>query len=88
MSSTQSTDTTRVILVRHGHVEGISPARFRGRRDVDLSELGMRQAHATARRIAKEWRPLQVYSSPLKRCTQTAAEIAAACNVSFTVLES
>jgi broad specificity phosphatase PhoE len=29
---------TRIILVRHGHVEGILPERFRGRRDVDLSE--------------------------------------------------
>ena len=36
---------SRLVLVRHGHVEGISPERFRGRRDVDLSELGVRQAH-------------------------------------------
>jgi phosphoserine phosphatase len=81
-----SDHTTRIILVRHGHVEGISPERFRGRRDVELSELGVRQAQATAQRIAEQWQPLTVYSSPLQRCVQTAAPIAAACNISSTVL--
>jgi phosphoserine phosphatase len=75
-------DMTRLILVRHGHVEGISPERFRGRRDVDLSELGARQARAVAQRIAQQWRPLIVYSSPLRRCVQTAESIAAACGIS------
>ena len=35
---------TRLLVVRHGHVEGMSPERFRGRRDVDLSDVGARQA--------------------------------------------
>jgi phosphoserine phosphatase len=78
---------TRIILVRHGHVEGISPERFRGRRDVDLSELGVRQAHATAQRIARQWRPLIAYTSPLRRCLQTAEAIAAACATSTVVLD-
>ena len=77
---------TRIILVRHGHVEGISPERFRGRRDIDLSDLGARQAQATAQRIAREWRPAAIYSSPLKRCLQTAAAIASVCRLSPTVL--
>jgi len=77
---------TRIILVRHGHVEGISPERFRGRRDVDLSDLGARQAQATAQRIASEWRPAAIYSSPLKRCLQTAAAIGAACHLAPLVL--
>jgi phosphoserine phosphatase len=71
MSGTDN--TTRIILVRHGHVEGILPERFRGRRDVDLSELGVRQAQATAQRIAGQWTSAIVYTSPLKRCVQTAA---------------
>jgi probable phosphoglycerate mutase len=70
---------TRIVLVRHGDVEGISPQRFRGRRDVDLSALGVRQARATAQRIAKQWEPKIVYTSPLRRCAQTAEAIAAAC---------
>ncbi|HEV3182617.1 MAG TPA: histidine phosphatase family protein [Steroidobacteraceae bacterium] len=78
---------TRILLVRHGHVEGISPERFRGRRDVDLSDLGRRQADATARRIAAQSRPAAIYTSPLRRCVQTAAAIGAACGLSPGVLD-
>jgi broad specificity phosphatase PhoE len=70
---------TRVLVVRHGHVEGMSPERFRGRRDVDLSDLGARQAQATAQGIAARWHPIAIYTSPLRRCLQTAAAIGAAC---------
>ena len=78
---------TRIILVRHGHVEGIAPERFRGRRDVDLSELGAQQAQATARRIAQQWRPSTVYTSPLARCIQTAEAIAAVLSLPVMVLD-
>jgi probable phosphoglycerate mutase len=78
---------TRIVLVRHGHVEGISPERFRGRRDVDLSTLGAQQARATAQRIAAAWRPVALYTSPLKRCVQTAAQIGSACGLTATVLD-
>jgi phosphoserine phosphatase len=84
--SGDSDNMTRIILVRHGHVEGISPERFRGRRDVELSELGVRQARATALRIAAQWKPVTAYSSPLKRCVQTAEPIAAACGIASVVL--
>jgi broad specificity phosphatase PhoE len=70
---------TRLLVVRHGHVEGMSPERFRGRRDIDLSELGARQAHATSQAIAARWHPVAIYTSPLRRCLQTAAAIGAAC---------
>ncbi len=80
-------DMARIVLVRHGHVEGIEPARFRGRRDVDLSDLGVRQAQATARRIALQWHPSTVYSSPLGRCIRTAEPIAAALGLSIAVLD-
>jgi phosphoserine phosphatase len=78
---------SRIILIRHGHVEGITPERFRGRRDVDLSELGVRQARATAQRVARQSKPSVVYTSPLRRCVQTAAAIASACGASTTVLD-
>jgi len=55
------------------------PERFRGRRDVELSDLGTRQAHATAQGIAARAQPAAIYSSPLRRCLQTAAAIGAAC---------
>jgi broad specificity phosphatase PhoE len=68
---------TTLILVRHGHVEGIAPERFRGRRDLPLTAIGERQAVATARRIAATWRPAAVYASPLARCVATGAAIGA-----------
>lgn len=78
---------TRILLVRHGHVEGIHPERFRGRRDVDLSALGARQARVAAQRIAVTWRPVALYTSPLKRCRQTAAQIGSAGGLSAKVLD-
>jgi len=77
----------RILLVRHGHVEGILPERFRGRRDVDLSPLGVRQAQATARYIAAKERPSIVYTSPLRRCLDTGSAIATACGAAIDVLE-
>jgi broad specificity phosphatase PhoE len=63
---------TKIILVRHGHVEGISPERFRGRADLELTPEGRREAQATARRIHASWIPAAVYASPLNRCRTTA----------------
>jgi len=78
---------TRIVLVRHGHVEGMSPERFRGRRDIELTDLGAKQAHATAQRLAMEWHPVAIYKSPLRRCLQTAAAIGAACALEASVLD-
>ena len=66
---------TRILLVRHGHVEGISPARFRGHADLALTSEGRRQAEATAQRIQATWRPAAIYSSRLSRCLATGATI-------------
>ncbi|GAJ28205.1 histidine phosphatase family protein [Acidomonas methanolica] len=65
-----------VILVRHGHVEGIEPPRFRGRIDLPLTERGRRQAVATADFISSRWTASAIYSSPLSRCMDTAEAIA------------
>jgi broad specificity phosphatase PhoE len=67
--------TTKILLVRHGHVAGISPERFRGRADLPLTPEGRAQAEATARRICASWRPAAVYVSPLSRCRDTGAAI-------------
>lgn len=66
---------TKIILTRHGHVEGIVPERFRGRLDFALTATGKRQAELTARRIASTWDPTAIYTSPLRRCTATGAAI-------------
>jgi phosphoserine phosphatase len=73
---------TKIILVRHGHVEGIHPPRFRGRADLPLTDRGNAEALAVAQRIASKWRPAKVYTSPLSRCVATGAAIAKACSIS------
>jgi broad specificity phosphatase PhoE len=72
---------TIILLVRHGHVEGIKPERFRGRADLALTETGQRQAGLLARRIASQWTPGSIYTSPLQRCIATGAAIARACGI-------
>ncbi len=62
---------TKILLTRHGHVEGIKPERFRGREPLDLTARGRAQAAALAERIAGAWRPAQIYTSPLDRCIET-----------------
>jgi broad specificity phosphatase PhoE len=66
---------TKIILVRHGHVEGISPERFRGRADLALTPQGRRQAEATARCIEASSTPAALYASPLSRSLTTAEAI-------------
>src|SRR5580700_7224618 len=72
---------TIILLVRHGHVEGIKPERFRGRADLVLTETGQRQAELLARRIASRWAPSSIFTSPLQRCIATGAAVAKACGV-------
>jgi broad specificity phosphatase PhoE len=67
---------TRIILVRHGQTEWNRVERFRGHADVPLNETGLAQAEATGKRIAAEWKPMVVYSSPLTRAVRTAEAIA------------
>ena len=67
---------THIILVRHGQTEWNRIERFRGRADVPLNETGLAQAELTGRRIATEWKPAAVYSSPLSRAVRTAEIIA------------
>jgi broad specificity phosphatase PhoE len=78
----------KLILLRHGHVEGIEPERFRGRADVPLTAAGIRQAAASARYIASRWQPTIAYTSPLERCVQTGAQIAQACGIELSVLDA
>src|SRR5271166_4323362 len=67
---------TRIILVRHGHVDWIIPERFRGRAELALSAVGQAQEKATARLIAASWQLDALYTSPLGRARETAAAVA------------
>jgi broad specificity phosphatase PhoE len=72
---------TKILLTRHGHVEGITPERFRGRQPLALTEQGRVEAEALARRIAGGWKLERIYTSPMERCIKTGAAVARACGL-------
>ena len=72
---------TKILLTRHGHVEGIKPERFRGRAPLELTAQGRAQAAALARCVASAWQASHIYTSPLGRCVETATAIAKACGI-------
>lgn len=78
---------TRILLTRHGHVEGIKPTRFRGRAELPLTDRGVAQAAALGERIARNWKPVAVYTSSLQRCVVTGGKIAAACRIKAEIRE-
>jgi len=78
---------TKLLLTRHGHVEGIKPARFRGRAELALTPTGLGQAAALAKRIAAQWKPAAIYTSSLQRCVLTGAKIGEAVGVKASVLD-
>jgi phosphoserine phosphatase len=69
---------TRIVLVRHGQTAWNREIRFRGRTDLPLDAVGLKQAEATGRYIAARWPVVAVYASPLSRAMQTAEAIARA----------
>lgn len=61
-----------VVLVRHGR----AAAAFDADHDPGLDEVGLRQAEEMAAALAL-FGPLPLYSSPLRRCVETAGALAA-----------
>ena len=65
-----------LFIIRHGHSMGDHEDRHQGHADFPLSGKGEEQAEALAAFIYRNY-PLQlIYSSPLKRCLETAEIIA------------
>ena len=65
-------------MIRHGK----AAAGWDGDADPGLNELGQSQAEAVAEKVqALVASPVPIYSSPLKRCQETAAPLAAAWDV-------
>ena len=78
---------TKLLLIRHGHVEGIYPERFRGHADLPLTKRGVAEALAVAKRVAAAWRPVKIYSSPMRRCFDTGSAIGHACHVDVEIMD-
>lgn len=65
----------RLFLIRHGETRWNEIHKFQGISDVELSPQGWRQAQKLAISL-KEEPVAKIYTSPLKRAQQTAAEVA------------
>ena len=66
---------TEIVLVRHGETEWNVKEVFRGRIDIELNEIGVRQAELLAEYLSRRQIDT-VYSSPLQRALRTAERIA------------
>jgi broad specificity phosphatase PhoE len=66
---------TRLLIWRHGRTAWNAEGRFQGQTDVDLDDLGRRQALAAARVLAGT-RPGAIITSDLRRAADTAAALA------------
>lgn len=64
----------RIILIRHGETDWNKEEIFRGRIDVKLNDMGIKQAEETGRALA-EIKIQAVYTSPLIRAKDTARKI-------------
>jgi broad specificity phosphatase PhoE len=65
-----------IILVRHGETEANRLGRFADSDEISLTEAGRRQAHETALRLAREFRPDLVLTSEFRRARETGEIIA------------
>ena len=72
---------TRLILLRHGQTEYSRDRRYSGRGDPALTEVGISQAEAVARRLSGMDDVTAVVCSPLWRARQTAGAVAGALGV-------
>ncbi|KAK1263755.1 hypothetical protein QJS04_geneDACA011980 [Acorus gramineus] len=70
-----------IVVVRHGETTWNASAKIQGHLDVELNEVGRQQATATADRLSKESHVSAVYTSDLKRASETAEIIAKSCNL-------
>ncbi len=68
---------SRLYLVRHGR----AAAGWDTAPDPGLDDLGLRQATAVATRLAAALGTMPVFTSPLRRCRETAAQLADMWNV-------
>src|SRR5262249_16086696 len=69
---------TTLLLIRHGEVPGISPPRFTGRQELELTERCRAPAQRSAERVQAD-RPeiAAIYRSPRHRTVATAQAIGA-----------
>lgn len=68
---------TALLLLRHGQIQANRKGLWHGSTDSPLTGRGKRQARTTAKHVHSSHRDIAaIYSSPLSRCLNTAAEVA------------
>jgi broad specificity phosphatase PhoE len=67
---------TRLVLIRHGETEDNVAKRLAGWRESALTERGRLQAELVAEFVATHYRPAAIYTSPLRRASETAEGLA------------
>lgn len=77
----------RIFLLRHGATDWNLAQRCQGSTDLELNEVGLKQAEATAINLSRE-KIDAIYSSHLKRAHQTAAAVSRFHNLTITIEES
>ncbi len=80
-------DTTHVLLIRHGQSQGNAEGRFGGHTDTPLSARGLKEAQATAQALASE--PFNaIYCSDLPRAIETASPLARLAGIELQTAEA
>lgn len=77
----------KVYLLRHGSIDHGSEKRYIGHTDLPLDELGIEQAYA----VRDYFKPLAidaVFTSPLKRCLQTAEILCAEKSMPYAIVDA
>lgn len=80
LTAAMATAMATLFLVRHGLTAHTGHTLYGRTSGFDLDERGRSQADDLARRLTPV-RPTAIYSSPLERCVQTVAPLAAACRL-------
>jgi probable phosphoglycerate mutase len=78
---------TTIVMVRHGETDWNRDNRFQGHADPPLNAVGRRQARALPRELAGD-KLTALYSSPLRRASETASILADALDLEVHVLEA
>ncbi|KAK7263105.1 hypothetical protein RJT34_30689 [Clitoria ternatea] len=79
LPSYSRSDYAEIVVVRHGETAWNAERRIQGQVDVELNEVGRKQATAVADRLSKEPKFSVIYSSDLQRAFETAQIIATKC---------
>jgi broad specificity phosphatase PhoE len=77
----------RIILVRHGETEANRTGCFAESDEIPLTAAGRAQARDAARRLAADFRPRHMLSSPFARARETGEIIARALRLEVEILE-